>query len=270
MPEKSDLDVDKMLVIPTKSVTNDTEIFLEGLGLHFSENQQAFEEAIEKDSCVAREEARQDTKKAFMYAAALYQNKWRAPFSKMLTHADRVGPYHEANLSCMYFQLRAVGKLVYHDEPKHLPSPSTLYPFRSRVEKFAGARQPATFSVERMPCVEIGGKISIKHSGARGADNEFSDPNKGKLTTGRGTIIKNGKKDDFDPQKPTCRYASVHGNNSRYYPHPWEKEFVFTANSVPEWGDYGNTYVSYEMTWKDKSKQVVNFNLYPPSACKES
>ncbi|RKO96374.1 hypothetical protein CAUPRSCDRAFT_11935 [Caulochytrium protostelioides] len=247
-----------VFVFPTEP-TDASDLLLRGVAALYSPDvEKEFKQALDKDTCVARQDALTDSRKAFAYAAVLYQNLWRYNTSQSGSWKIDTKPYHDANLSCMYFQLRAVGKLVWQDKDEHLMSPKTLYPLYANIENYAGATEKMIFELTEMPCAKDNGKIVFAHNPVKckkGTGN-YSDPEEGMFLTGNGKIISKDhgiieewaakKKDFFNPGRPTY--------------------------NVPDFTKYEDTHMIYKMNWhdnktKENNEQMISLSLYPASAC---
>ncbi|RKO97241.1 hypothetical protein CXG81DRAFT_21379 [Caulochytrium protostelioides] len=273
----------KVVIVPKRMIGDTSAIFQEALAVLFTpEVKEKFEKEIAKDICVARKDALDDTKKAFIYAAVLYQSLWRAPFMRHgIKHPNGTRAFHNANLSCMYFQLRAVGDLVYKEGTADRINRSYLYPHEETVEVHAVSEQTTVFRLTEMPCAVHGGKISIEHglSDCKQYGRKMTDPEVGKLITGNGELLsKKGtiitpddknKKNYYNPGRPKCEFTT-HGNafpDGREV--TWAKTLKFdkSKNGVPRFDNYSSTFITWEMEWSDGAKQSIRFSLYPAAAC---
>ncbi|RKP02454.1 hypothetical protein CXG81DRAFT_17898 [Caulochytrium protostelioides] len=88
-----------------------SDLLLRGVAALYSPDvEKEFKQALDKDTCVARQDALTDSRKAFAYAAVLYQNLWRYNTSQSGSWKIDTKPYHDANLSYN-------GKIVFAHNP---------------------------------------------------------------------------------------------------------------------------------------------------------
>ncbi|RKP04309.1 hypothetical protein CXG81DRAFT_16284 [Caulochytrium protostelioides] len=262
------------LVFPAKLDTPNLmeNVFKQGLAaLYSSSIEKEFKQAMDKDTCIVREDAK-DPKQAFVYAAVLYHNLWRANRAKDEFGRKDIRPYHDANLSCMYFQMRAVGRLVWK-ETAQLIGPNTLYPHTQYIEIHAGEKYRSKLKVESMPCARSDSRLDFKivPEECAALRTAFTDPeegwfeiggrifskNRGLLEKGAATTV---KEDAFNPGKPKCFLD--------HYLTPWSKKLEFKApQSVPDFNHYADTFFRVNLRWSDKKEQTLYYSLYPASAC---
>ncbi|RKO97003.1 hypothetical protein CAUPRSCDRAFT_11305 [Caulochytrium protostelioides] len=271
LPEPKD---SKVLLIRTSDIGKTQDLFIRRLATFYtSEVEKEFQQARDKDTCVPREDAKQNPKQAFIHAATLYQNLWRTKEIIDSNGVKNSRRYHLANISCMYYQMRAVGKLVWKDDEKTLPSPKSLYPYATTIELAANAEFHSKFIVNEMPCAKESGKLAFKINAVEctGLRKNFTDPNKGwfetdggrTLSPKRGLLEKGAaqtKDDLYNPGRPSCIFATSV---------PWKKELKFEAKkkTVPNFESYETTFFVWNMVWSDNFTQTIPISLYPASAC---